>query len=494
MPKKKVNYEFIYQERQANLSPFYLFAKPWGTKVNPILGKNLNPIILIFSNRGVEYFVNHKDFRQLGKKTYQLFLSDVFYKRMNRHIDSYADKITRLAQLIERKNLKRLTDKKLVDYFQKMHRIMLNLNIWGQLLSMTEYGQNSYTTQGLMQALEKILTKKRALQTSAQVSKILSQPIRESYFRKEKLDLLKIAAKMAKRKLKIDSGEIKKDLAEHQRKFCWINFGYVGPALNVKYFQKNLKGLIKENKGKDINKIYYQEKKALKNLTEEQKRLEDELELSPLLRKRFAIVSEQTYYKEYRKEVLFWGFCACELIQVELAKRWHLPVKAFSYILPQELKKDKLGQLYSQRKEMCVYCLDNDKEYVFVGRQAEDKIKPLKKEKAKTEDIKELKGSIAYAGKVRGRVKVVMGESHLHKVKKGDILVSFSTNPQMIAVMKKAGAIVTEQGGIGSHAAIVSRELKIPCIVSVPKAAQILKDGQLVEVDAERGVVRILKK
>ena len=58
---------------------------------------------------------------------------------------------------------------------------------------------------------------------------------------------------------------------------------------------------------------------------------------------------------------------------------------------------------------------------------------------------------------------------------------------------EKAGAIVTDEGGLTSHAAIVSRELKIPCIVGTKIATKILKDGDIVEVDAENGIVRKIK-
>ena len=60
--------------------------------------------------------------------------------------------------------------------------------------------------------------------------------------------------------------------------------------------------------------------------------------------------------------------------------------------------------------------------------------------------------------------------------------------------MKKSSVIITDAGGLTSHAAIVSRELGIPCIVGTKIATQVLKDGDLVEVDAEKGIVKILKK
>ena len=74
----------------------------------------------------------------------------------------------------------------------------------------------------------------------------------------------------------------------------------------------------------------------------------------------------------------------------------------------------------------------------------------------------------------------------------GDILVSIATRPEMLPVMKKAAAIVTDEGGITCHAAIVSRELKIPCIVGTQTATSVLKDGDKVEVDTEKGVVKTL--
>ena len=82
----------------------------------------------------------------------------------------------------------------------------------------------------------------------------------------------------------------------------------------------------------------------------------------------------------------------------------------------------------------------------------------------------------------------------IREMNKGDVLVSGSTGPEMIRACHKAGAIITEEGGICSHAAIVSRELKIPCIIGTKIATKLLKDGDEVEVDANKGVVKILKK
>jgi pyruvate,water dikinase len=78
------------------------------------------------------------------------------------------------------------------------------------------------------------------------------------------------------------------------------------------------------------------------------------------------------------------------------------------------------------------------------------------------------------------------------KIKKGDILVSDTTTPEMTMIMKKASAIVTDLGGVTCHAAIVCRELKIPAIVGVTNATELLKTGDTLSVDADKGEIKIL--
>ena len=75
-------------------------------------------------------------------------------------------------------------------------------------------------------------------------------------------------------------------------------------------------------------------------------------------------------------------------------------------------------------------------------------------------------------------------------MKKGEILVSSMTHPDYSIGFQKAKAIITDEGGVSSHAAIVAREMKIPCIIGTKIATRALKDGDRVEVDANKGVIR----
>jgi len=101
-----------------------------------------------------------------------------------------------------------------------------------------------------------------------------------------------------------------------------------------------------------------------------------------------------------------------------------------------------------------------------------------------------LRGLPASPGAAIGRVRIVKNpQEAAQKLKKGEILVTEMTSPDWVPYMKIAGGIITTEGGITSHAAIVSRELGIPCIVGAREALQVLSDGMLITLDSRKGLV-----
>ena len=108
-------------------------------------------------------------------------------------------------------------------------------------------------------------------------------------------------------------------------------------------------------------------------------------------------------------------------------------------------------------------------------RLAEIKAKPL------------LIGEPASLGIASGVVKIISDASELGSVRNNDILVAEISSPDFVPAMKRANAVITDRGGRTSHAAIVSRELGIPCVVGVGNATKILKDGQVITVDGSHG-------
>ncbi len=107
-------------------------------------------------------------------------------------------------------------------------------------------------------------------------------------------------------------------------------------------------------------------------------------------------------------------------------------------------------------------------------------------------DSSTLVGQIGNKGYVIGKVRIMKRKEQISEAQDGDVIVSTMTTPDFVPAMQKAAAIITDEGGITCHAAIVARELNKPCVIGTKFATELLKDGDEVEVDADNGVVKIL--
>ncbi len=106
--------------------------------------------------------------------------------------------------------------------------------------------------------------------------------------------------------------------------------------------------------------------------------------------------------------------------------------------------------------------------------------------------VKQFAGSVACSGaaSLRGRVQIILTNDEIVNFNSGNVLVTVMTNPLFVPIMKQAVAVVTDEGGITCHAAIAAREFGIPCVTGTKIATKVLKEGDMVEVDAAKGIVR----
>lgn len=149
-----------------------------------------------------------------------------------------------------------------------------------------------------------------------------------------------------------------------------------------------------------------------------------------------------------------------------------------------ELEKRKNGYIYFEGKLLTGFRPDE------LEKLANIKIVQTSEEVQK----EHIRGAAAFLGKAQGTARVVFEIKDLKKVRKGDILITPMTVPDFMPAMKKAIAFITDEGGITCHAAIVAREIKKPCIIGTKLATTIFKDGDLVDVNADEGVARLLKR
>ncbi len=164
-----------------------------------------------------------------------------------------------------------------------------------------------------------------------------------------------------------------------------------------------------------------------------------------------------------------------------------LPEELDSYFKSQRLP---LKGVLKERYLSATLVFKEGMNQVVVGKEVE----LIEKSLTKPTEKNVLQGTTAYPGKVTGTVRVVHDPKRVKHFSAGDILVTGMTRPEYFPLIQKAAAVVTDAGGILSHAAITARELKKPTIIGTQAATKILKEEDRVEVDAEKGMVKILKR
>jgi phosphohistidine swiveling domain-containing protein len=183
-------------------------------------------------------------------------------------------------------------------------------------------------------------------------------------------------------------------------------------------------------------------------------------------------------------------------LYIESFKRMYPQYADLAYVfVPEDIFNDNLEEGAERARELSKgYGLLNDD--LFALDQLENKLseKNLTLEKQEVDkNTSEIKGMSASRGKVVGKVRIISYKNQVGELEEGEVLVTEMTSPEYLPAMKKAAAFVTNEGGMTCHAAIVARELVKPCIVGTQTATQIFKNGDMVEVDANQGIIKILK-
>src|SRR3989344_3417778 len=181
----------------------------------------------------------------------------------------------------------------------------------------------------------------------------------------------------------------------------------------------------------------------------------------------------------------------------ELSRRLYIPFNEILLITPAEmigiLKEGVNGKKFKDRLDFVVFTNVNDKLEILSGKAGRKFAKNYKFDSEDVKDTGELQGVSASTGSAKGPIKFIFTDKQFGKFKEGEVLEAYQNMVHYVPLMKKSAAIITEFGGLTSHAAVVSRELGKPCVVGIKGLTKLLVDGDLVEVDANKGIVRKLK-
>ncbi|MHB8871028.1 MAG: PEP-utilizing enzyme [Candidatus Doudnabacteria bacterium] len=312
-----------------------------------------------------------------------------------------------------------------------------------------------------------------------QLQQAIATPHKDTKITKARLELLRLLTKKYS----------EKDLLKYVQKYAWLPvYDFVDEPLTIAEVKKDIKGI--KNPGVEL-KLFKRNK--AQGLRDYKKLIKKEKDL--VKKKKIEVVHYFSYLKEMRDDYRRHAYYLWQPFWKEYARRINLTALQANYLLGNELvqaliKKKDFKKIILARQKCYAHWFKEGKLNIFTGRDAL-KIAAMAAGKQNNTVIK---GSCASKGFVKGLVCVVYHRSEFKKFKTGDILVTAMTHPEFLPIMKKAKAIITDEGGITCHASIVSRELGTPCIIGTSNATRLLKDGDLVEVDANNGIVRVLKR
>jgi len=301
----------------------------------------------------------------------------------------------------------------------------------------------------------------------------LTTPDKQSFVAREEAELWNIS--------KLTEDEVEKMLKSHRDKYSWIENSYRGfKNLSVEVFRKK-KELIKADP-EIASEFSIEETLDKENVPEEILNLAE-------------VLSFVTIWMDERKENVLKAIEKIGLVATEIAKRLNLNEEQMNYLGYMEgLNLEKLEDLKKLEKELSkrffgsFFVMNEGGEQIFVEEDYKELL-DCKNGLNSHQQADEIRGSIASGGTAVGRVAVCMNISALSKVQQGDIIVASMTRPEYLPALKKAGGIVTDEGGITCHAAIIARELGIPAVIGTKVATKNLRDGMMVELKANHGLV-----
>jgi phosphohistidine swiveling domain-containing protein len=506
MAKKRYKFEMFAKDFNSPLKRNFIFTKAF-FKCPTLLKLPRFVIGIVSKKNSIEYFYDLSTWANTHEAIKAKALKDSNY--VDKLIDSFLKLGRKMNQWSEKavfkKDLTKVSNSALYQLVEKFIDYQSSMYAIGVMMPVLDFLSFSYVESNL----RKFLKDKLPVKDFDQYFKVFTYPSHDSFALKQEIDLLRMISKYIKIKgwsqavinqdmdyLKNKFPKFFNDLKKHSIKHGWVYYVYMGPAFGPGEFLEFIRDYLRKKvKPQTRIKQILDERKAIeKQRVACLKKLKPDSFYLSILR----LAPKMVWAKPARKDLQSKTYYHLEKLYREIGKRLNISLNQAQSIPPVDLRNylvkgrrvdiNKINQIYNFH-----ICRPNDDGTVSVlfGQQAVRFFKTLKQNKVEFDkEIKEIKGTCAFAGQAKGKVKIINQPSDMVKMNNGDVLVSVATTPSIVPAMKKATAIITDEGGLTCHASIVSRELQIPCVVGTGFITRLVKDGDKIEVDATRGIVR----
>jgi len=451
-------------------------------KMHEIFGYCYPESVILFENKKVLWILDNQDFLNSGIEFAKKHIMNVsnkilFQDKWNSNVNQLLNIFKRLDQT----DLSEIDNKQLYKLFNEFSEIYFKFWEVGMTLELTILAVEIWLGENLKQIIK---DQKKYNEIFAK----LTSPIDLTFYRQEEKELIEI--------YNLEKEQQEFALKDHQKKYYWIYNSYLeAKILGLGYFLHNLEKLKKENINQMLNSI----NNYPNEIKKEKKNIIEKLNLDEATKALIKLSEEFSILQDVRKKYNFMADHYLELFSKEIENRFNININDVKVLLPDEIRQLIEGKLEKniilERKPIFVIHAIMDKMEFITGKKAEE-IKSTYSIIKKTDQSRAIQGVIASRGKsyyFRGVAKILFSPKEIDKINEGDILVTTMTSPDYIIAMRKAGAIITDEGGILCHAAIVSRELGITCVVGTGVATRMIKDGDVIEIHGGKGTVKIIE-
>lgn len=435
--------------------------------------------LIIYDKDKALWIIENEKVGETGRKFMEkVILPDTERKRFYDLWQERVDSLLKVQTKIDKQKIEKLDDSDLAKLIKEWNKAYLDFWAVGMTAELANYSLE----ERLKNQLKPYFKDERDLNEAFAV---LATPTEMSFYKEEESELMEISLSESR----------EKPLQQHQEKYFWIYNNYLeAKMLGVDYFIDQIKHTTKN----DANDFLVEIKDYKEIVRKDKEKYIKDLKLSEGEAKTINFLNDFIIFQDVRKKYNLIANHYLEEFLKEISKRTNISVRDLKWLLPEEFAGflgGDIKNIIEQRKHLTIFSIKLEKTEIFTR----DRASKIEKEfnKAEFEKSVNLQGTVACTGKnryFRGIAKVISSPKEGDKLKAGEILVTTMTTPDFVAVIKRAGAIITDIGGVTCHAAVVSREFGTPCIVGTGSATKAIKDGDILELHNLRGTVKIVSK
>jgi len=496
----KKNWMQVSQRQRMSPFPNYMSMECITNEMKQNVGVAYRDTILILRENNFYVFIDKDDHIRVGKTVLKKVIANPnLFVQYEKRLKGYAKSFYAfLKKNNNPKKLKTLSAGRLAFLHEEYSRRYKQIySLYFPILSVENYlfrylqdyiNRRERNFKEASQYIDTLITERRAMVNRQETIAALKVCERK---KKNKSWVRLLSAKNA-----VESVQKNKKLYQliknHEYTWYWITRDYDDPVLTFEDFIRRFKKHLRGNPTQELKKFHDEEIKLKKDINA----VIQKVQIDKKHQRLFQTVREGIHYKEYRKSVVSKSLFLYDPILKEIARRAGLSLRQVRHVKVEEvrpmltkIKGIEMVYALNNRVKLSVWHAQRGKADVYVGKQAQKYFNSFVKI---NKDAKSLQGMAVSPGITKGPVKIVINPDAFHKVKKGDIIATLQATPVFTHVLSIASGLICDGGpGITSHPATLAREAGIPGIIGLRMATKILKDGQIVEVDGDKGVVKI---